>query len=167
MDLHISAEHVFIACGYTDMRKSIDGLSAIVIQQFRLDPFQPSLFLFCGRRRDRFKALLWQGDGFLLLYKRKKKVGHREEMLAKLPHQKIVVEPETTVCPECGSQLSPVGEEFVRSEVVYIPARVEVKDFYRKSYECRECRKQGQPTMLKAAMPQPVIGALRVGRRQC
>lgn len=70
MDLHISAEHVFIACGYTDMRKSIDGLSAIIAQQFQMDPFQPSLFLFCGRRRDRFKALLWQGDGFLLLYKR-------------------------------------------------------------------------------------------------
>ena len=33
MDLHISAEHVFIACGYTDMRKSIDGLSAIIAQQ--------------------------------------------------------------------------------------------------------------------------------------
>ena len=66
MDLHISAEHVFIACGYTDMRKSIDGLSAIIAQQFQMDPFQLSLFLFCGRRRDRFKALLWQGDGFLL-----------------------------------------------------------------------------------------------------
>lgn len=75
MDFHISVEHVFIACGYTDMRKSIDGLSAIIVQQFQMDPFQPSLFLFCGRRRDRFKALLWQGDGFLLLYKRLKKEG--------------------------------------------------------------------------------------------
>ena len=56
-------------------------------------------------------------------HKRKEKgSGHREELLAKLPHQKIVVEPETTVCPECGSTLSPVGEEFIRSEVVYIPA---------------------------------------------
>lgn len=73
MDLHISAEHVFIACGYTDMRKSIDGLSAIIAQQFQMDPFQLSLFLFCGRRRDRFKALLWLGDGFLLLYKRLEK----------------------------------------------------------------------------------------------
>jgi len=36
MDLHISAEHVFIACGYTDMRKSIDGLSAIIAQQFQM-----------------------------------------------------------------------------------------------------------------------------------
>ena len=42
MDLHISAEHVFIACGYTDMRKSIDGLSAIIAQQFQMDPFQLS-----------------------------------------------------------------------------------------------------------------------------
>ena len=90
-------------------------------------------------------------------HKRKKKVGHREELLANLPHQKIVVEPDTMVCPACGSELSPVGEEFIRSEVIYIPSHVEVKDFYRKSYECRECRKQGQPAILKAAMPQPVI----------
>lgn len=61
---------IFIACGNTDMRKSIDGLSAIVSQNFNLNPFQNALFLFCGRRRDRIKALLWEGDGFLLLYKR-------------------------------------------------------------------------------------------------
>ncbi|MBM7615155.1 IS66 family insertion sequence element accessory protein TnpB [Alkaliphilus hydrothermalis] len=61
---------VYVACGHTDMRKSIDGLSAIVAQNFKLDPFDKSLFLFCGRRRDRLKGLLWEGDGFLLLYKR-------------------------------------------------------------------------------------------------
>ena len=64
------AENIYIACGYTDMRKSIDGLATLVQQQFQLDPFQPSLFLFCGRRRDRIKCLLWEGDGFVLLYKR-------------------------------------------------------------------------------------------------
>jgi len=61
---------IFIACGQTDMRKSIDGLAAIVSQTFKLDPFQNTLYLFCGRRRDRVKALYWEGDGFLLLYKR-------------------------------------------------------------------------------------------------
>lgn len=64
------AENIYIACGYTDMRKSIDGLAAIVQQQFRLDPFSNTLFLFCGRHRNRMKALLWEGDGFILLYKR-------------------------------------------------------------------------------------------------
>lgn len=64
------AEKVYIACGYTDMRKSIDGLAAIVKQNFQLNPFQNSLFLFCGKRCDRLKALYWEGDGFILLYKR-------------------------------------------------------------------------------------------------
>lgn len=64
------AENIYIACGYTDMRKSIDGLAAVVQQQFHLDPFSKSLFLFCGKRRDRIKVLFWEGDGFVLLYKR-------------------------------------------------------------------------------------------------
>lgn len=63
-------ENIYIACGYTDMRKSIDGLAVIVQEQFHLDPFSKSLFLFCGKRKDRIKCLLWEGDGFLLLYKR-------------------------------------------------------------------------------------------------
>ena len=66
----LSAANIYIVCGHTDMRKSIDGLAAIVQQQFKLDLFSDSLFLFCGRRRDYLKALLWEGDGFLLFYKR-------------------------------------------------------------------------------------------------
>jgi len=64
------AEKIYIACGHTDMRKSIDGLAGLVQQNFQLSPFQNSLFLFCGRRHDRLKALYWEGDGFVLLYKR-------------------------------------------------------------------------------------------------
>ena len=64
------AKNIYIVCGYTDMRKSIDGLSAIVQQNFKLDVFSGSLFLFCGKRCDRIKALLWEEDGFILLYKR-------------------------------------------------------------------------------------------------
>ena len=63
-------EQVYIVCGYTDMRRSIDGLAGIVKQNFGLEPCSGSLFLFCGKRRDRMKALLWEGDGFLLMYKR-------------------------------------------------------------------------------------------------
>jgi transposase len=64
------AQNIYLACGYTDMRKSIDGLAALVQQNFRLDPFSSSLFLFCGNHCDRLKALFWEGDGFVLLYKR-------------------------------------------------------------------------------------------------
>lgn len=47
------AEEIYIVCGYSDMRKSIDGFAAIIKGTFGMDPFSPSLFLFCGRRRDR------------------------------------------------------------------------------------------------------------------
>ena len=64
------AEHIYIAVGYTDMRKQIDGLSAIVQHNFNLDPFSNSVFLFCGRNSRIMKVLYWEGDGFVLLYKR-------------------------------------------------------------------------------------------------
>lgn len=62
--------HIYLITGYTDMRKSIDGLMAIVRGTYELDPFSNSLFLFCGRRCDRIKALHHEKDGFCLLYKR-------------------------------------------------------------------------------------------------
>ena len=66
-------DHTFLACGYTDLRRGIDGLATIVQEQFKLDQFTNSLFLFCGRRCDRIKGLFWDGDGFVLLYKRLEK----------------------------------------------------------------------------------------------
>lgn len=61
---------VYLACGYTDLRRGIDGLAGQVQTQFHLDPFRNALFLFCGRRKDRLKGLYWEGDGFVLVYKR-------------------------------------------------------------------------------------------------
>lgn len=62
---------VYIATGFTDLRRGIDGLARIIRFQFCLDPYDKNtLFLFCGKRTDRIKGLLWEGDGFLLLYKR-------------------------------------------------------------------------------------------------
>lgn len=66
----IKADKIYLAVGYTDLRRGIDGLACIVQDQFRLDPFTNTLFLFCGRRRDRIKGLLWEDNGFILLYKR-------------------------------------------------------------------------------------------------
>ena len=64
-------QQIYSAVGYTDLRRGIDGLASIVKFNFQLDPYEKEiLFLFCGRRRDRMKGLVWEGDGFLLLYKR-------------------------------------------------------------------------------------------------
>ena len=62
---------VYIAAGYTDLRRGMEGLSNIIRFKFNLDPYERNtLFLFCGRNADRIKGLLWAGDGFLLLYKK-------------------------------------------------------------------------------------------------
>ena len=50
------ANHIYLVTGYTDMRKSIDGLMAIVRDTYELDPYSNSVFLFYGRRADRIKA---------------------------------------------------------------------------------------------------------------
>lgn len=62
---------VVLACGKVDLRKGIDGLAMIIADRYKQNPFEKgTLFLFCGQRTDRIKGLLWQGTGFLLLYKR-------------------------------------------------------------------------------------------------
>lgn len=62
---------IYLAPGYTDMRAGIDTLASIVKTNYQLDPYEKNvLFLFCGRRSDRIKALLWEGNGFVLFYKR-------------------------------------------------------------------------------------------------
>lgn len=64
-------QKIFLATGYTDLRRGIEGLSSIVRFQFNLNPYdKDTIFLFCGKRCDRIKALIWEGDGFLLCYKR-------------------------------------------------------------------------------------------------
>ena len=61
---------VHLACGATDIRKSIDGLAALVVYSFNLDLFSNSLFVFCNRDCDKIKILHWDNDGFWLYYKR-------------------------------------------------------------------------------------------------
>ena len=63
-------ERVYLARGSTDLRKSIDGLAVLVKEEFELDPFSPSLFVFCNRQRDKLKILHWDHNGFWLYYRR-------------------------------------------------------------------------------------------------
>lgn len=71
--IELGGKRVFLACGATDMRKSINGLMVIVECGFELDPFDGALFVFCNRSRDRIKILEWDTDGFWLYFKRLEK----------------------------------------------------------------------------------------------
>jgi len=68
--MNATGKKVYLACGNTDMRKSINGLSAIVEGSFKLNVFDDAMFVFCNRTRDRIKILEWDGDGFWLYFKR-------------------------------------------------------------------------------------------------
>jgi transposase len=65
-----AVDRVYLACGSTDLRKSIDGLAAIVQERFELNPFSSALFVFCNRQRNKLKILHWEHNGFWLYYRR-------------------------------------------------------------------------------------------------
>jgi transposase len=69
----IGFEKVYLACGGIDMRKSIDGLAAIVQEGFKFDPFFSCLFVFCNKSRNKLKILQWDHNGFWLHYRRLEK----------------------------------------------------------------------------------------------
>jgi transposase len=65
-----ASERVFVARGATDLRRSFDRLSAQVQEVLRQDPLSGHVFVFFNRQRNRVKMLVWERDGFWLLYKR-------------------------------------------------------------------------------------------------
>ncbi len=54
----------------TDMRKSFDGLSAVVNHSLEWNACSGDVFIFINRQRNRIKLLHWQGNAFVLYYKR-------------------------------------------------------------------------------------------------
>jgi transposase len=61
---------IYLASGHVDMRKSIDGLLAVVRSIWEEDPFSGHLFVFFSRKVNRIKILMWDNGGFMLIYKR-------------------------------------------------------------------------------------------------
>jgi len=68
--INFQGKHIYLACGRTDMRKSINGLTSIVTNSFALDPFESAIYVFCNKDRNRLKILEWDGNGFWLYLKR-------------------------------------------------------------------------------------------------
>lgn len=87
------AKNIFIVCGRTDMRKGIDGLASIIQYEYNMDLYDDAIFLFYGGKSERFKALYWDGDEIIFLYKRindgKLKWPRKSEEIMKLSNQQL------------------------------------------------------------------------------
>ena len=68
-----SSVKVLICSDPVDMRKSIDGLVMLIVELLDCKPQDRALFIFFNKGQDKFKSILWDGDGFILLYKRREK----------------------------------------------------------------------------------------------
>jgi transposase len=64
---------VYLKVGYTDLRKSVNGLSIIVSEVLNKDPFSGHLFVFCNRTKKIMKVLYWDRSGYCLWYKKLEK----------------------------------------------------------------------------------------------
>lgn len=73
MFIDLNSVDIYVKPGTTDMRKQINGLSVLVQQELKLDPFSGALFVFCNRRRHLVKVLYWDRTGFALWMKRLEK----------------------------------------------------------------------------------------------
>ena len=73
MIIDLSKAKIFLRPGATDMRKAANGLTAIVQEAMRQDPFSGNVYVFCGRDRKLLKAVYWDKTGFWLSQKRLEK----------------------------------------------------------------------------------------------
>ena len=161
-------QKIYLVTGRTDMRKSFDGLMAVIRDNFQMDPFSNAVFLFCGRKKNTMKALYFDRDGFVLLQKRldngkfqwpRKAKATREDQYGNLPiHKEVIPLPEEDkYCPYCNSKMEYVTETFVREELRITPAKVERIHYYQEKWQCPECKKDGDGTFAESKTPTALI----------
>jgi transposase len=63
-------QHYYVYKGFTDMRKSFDGLSGLVRNDLEKNPSSGNVFIFFNKPRTHVKILFWESDGYALFYKR-------------------------------------------------------------------------------------------------
>ena len=87
----VASSHIYLYCGPVDMRKSFDGLMAIVQSEFGQDVRAGDLFVFINKRADRLKALWWDGDGLAIFMKRLER-GTFQRLAAKESDRHLVID---------------------------------------------------------------------------
>ena len=178
---------VYIATGYTDLRRGMEGLAGIIRFQFDLDPYDKNtLFLFCGRRSNRIKGLLWEGDGNIIFFneaeavsdldaeepeslevkpaRKPKSVGKKEADISGLPVNIIthyMSEDELNV--EFGKNGWKQLPDAIAKRYRFIPAKVEVDEHHVGVYvgknDGRIIKAPHPPALLHGSLVSPTIAA--------
>ena len=113
--MHLPASvRVYLCTAPCDMRRSFDGLHALVTTAMQLDAFGEHLFVFANRRRDRVKILYWDRDGFAIWAKR------LEEGTYAMPFGKEAGEPRREItAQELGALLSGIDPSVAKRRKRY------------------------------------------------
>ena len=84
-----------------------------------------------------------------------RKSARREMILKELPVEEIIydLEDEDKICGSCGTDLKPMGKEFVREEIEFIPSSLKVLRYYRLTYECPKCKHTDKTYIIGALAP--------------
>lgn len=83
-----------------------------------------------------------------------------EEMFDNLPRREVLLDTltdEQKLCPECGTQMVPIGKELQRTELVFHPATLERVDYMATTYECPACKDSLEPHFVKDEGPKPLV----------
>lgn len=84
----------------------------------------------------------------------------KAELTEGMEHQKVLCElpEEEQICAKCGTKMTPVGEKYVRTELIIVPAKISVIDYYVATYKCAHCEKEvGESYIEQAKAPVPVM----------
>lgn len=125
-------------------------------------PFPGQLDLFMNELSDDRPAVLVQPEEIeVASHKRTRKPkATYEEMFENLPHTTVHVDElleEDKACPVCGTVMQKIGEEVIRTELKYYPAKLECVDYVANTYACPECKDSLEPTFVKDFAPEPLV----------
>ena len=95
---------------------------------------------------------------------RKKKASHAELFKGLTVHKQVIpLAEEDKICPICGTPMERIGEEYVRRELVFTPARCEIYEYYTESYGCPNC-KDGKGDTEKAVIIKSKAAPALIGK---
>lgn len=83
----------------------------------------------------------------------------KKERYRNLKEEEVIIplSDDQKICPECGTELEYIGKEYVRSELIYIPAVLKVIKYYTETYECPKCKETESPVFIKSKAPEALI----------